>query len=89
MKKKIDWTTSLFLIFSHVVGIAGTGIYVYFNGLHPLELLNFALFYALTGLSVTAGYHRFFAHRSYESHSFLKLFYLVFGACAFDKSALT
>lgn len=88
MKKNIDWTTSLFLIISHVVGIAGTGVYVYFNGLHPLELLNFALFYALTGLSITAGYHRFFAHRSYESHSLLKLFYLVFGACAFENSAL-
>lgn len=88
MKKTIDWPTTLFLIISHFIGILGTGIYVYFNGVHALEIFNFALFYALTGISITAGYHRYFAHRSYDCHFFLRLFYLIFGACAYENSVL-
>ncbi len=88
MKKKIDWTTTLFLIVSHTIGIVGTGIYVYFNGIHPLEIVNFILFYILTGLSITAGYHRYFSHRSYDCHPFLCLFYAIFGACAWENSIL-
>ncbi|MBI2118807.1 MAG: fatty acid desaturase [Elusimicrobia bacterium] len=88
MKKIIDWPTTLFLIISHFIGIVGTAVYVYFNGVHPIEILNFALFYALTGISITAGYHRYFAHRSYECHFLLSLFYLIFGACAYENSVL-
>ncbi|MBI1979492.1 MAG: fatty acid desaturase, partial [Elusimicrobia bacterium] len=83
-----DWPTTLFLIISHVIGFVGTGIYVYFNGIHPLEVFSFSLFYVLTGLSITAGYHRYFAHRSYECHALLRLFYLIFGACAYENTAL-
>ncbi|MEE9144753.1 MAG: acyl-CoA desaturase, partial [Candidatus Binatia bacterium] len=47
------------------------------------------MFYlAATGFSVTAGYHRLFAHRSYDTNRFIKLFYLIFGAAACENSAL-
>lgn len=86
--RRIDWTNLLFLTVSPIIGIVGTGIYVYYNGVHPLEITIFALFYLFTGLSITAGYHRCFAHRSYESHPILRFFYLVFGACALENSLL-
>lgn len=88
MKKKIDWLTTIFLITSHLIGILGTGLYSYFNGIHPLELLLFFSLYLLTGIAITAGYHRYFSHRSYECHPLLKLFYLIFGAAAFENSVL-
>lgn len=40
------------------------------------------------GLSITGGYHRLWAHRAYEAHWSLKLFYLLFGAMAFQNSVL-
>lgn len=86
--QQLDWTNILFLIISPLIGIVGTGVYVYFNGIHPLEIVTFILFYLLTGLSITAGYHRYFSHRSYDCHFLLRLFYLVFGACALENSLL-
>jgi stearoyl-CoA desaturase (delta-9 desaturase) len=46
------------------------------------------LLWAATGLSITAGYHRLFAHRSYRASPVLRWVFLVFGAAAFQNSAL-
>ena len=39
-------------------------------------------------LSITAGYHRLWAHRAYEAHPILKVIYLTFGGMALQNSAL-
>jgi len=39
-----------------------------------------------TSFSITAGYHRLFAHRSYEAKPWLKAFFLFFGSSAFQGS---
>jgi stearoyl-CoA desaturase (delta-9 desaturase) len=53
-----------------------------------LELLvTFAMFGAI-GLSVTAGYHRLFSHRTYQAKAPLRFLLLCFGAAAFQNSAL-
>lgn len=44
--------------------------------------------FVLCGLSITAGYHRLFAHRSYRASLPLRLLYLLFGAASFQNSAL-
>jgi len=87
-KREFDWGNITFLALSPLIGILGTGIYVYFNGIHWLEIALFLTFYFMTGLSITAGYHRLFAHRSYDAHWSLKLFYLVFGAAALENTML-
>jgi stearoyl-CoA desaturase (delta-9 desaturase) len=46
------------------------------------------IFYYLTMLAITGGYHRYFAHRSYECSTLVKLFWLLIGAAAFQGSAL-
>jgi stearoyl-CoA desaturase (delta-9 desaturase) len=42
----------------------------------------------LTGLSITGGYHRLWAHRTYQAHPALKIFYLLFGAMSLQNSVL-
>lgn len=42
----------------------------------------------LTGLSITGGYHRLWAHRAYRAHPALKAFYLLFGAMSLQNSVL-
>jgi stearoyl-CoA desaturase (Delta-9 desaturase) len=42
-----------------------------------------------SGLSITGGYHRLFAHRSYRCSRTVAAFYLLFGAAAVQNSALT
>ncbi|MGH8276275.1 MAG: acyl-CoA desaturase, partial [Steroidobacteraceae bacterium] len=47
----------------------------------------FALFLIANGMGITAGYHRLWAHRTYEAHWMVRLFYLVFGTMALQNSA--
>jgi stearoyl-CoA desaturase (delta-9 desaturase) len=57
--------------------------------LPPLPTVVLAcLLYWLSGLSITAGYHRLLAHRSYECTRAVAIFYLIFGAAAVQNSAL-
>jgi len=53
-----------------------------------LNLVICAVMVFCIGTSVTAGYHRLFSHRAYQARWPLRLFLLVFGAAAFENSAL-
>jgi len=39
-------------------------------------------------MSITGGYHRLWAHRAYDAHLVLKIFYVIFGSMALQNSAL-
>lgn len=87
-EKKIYWPTTLFLIITPLISFIAVPWYIIQNGF-PTGILVFALVYAfLTNLSITAGYHRFMSHRSYEAHWIPKLFFLLVGASAWQGSAL-
>ncbi|MBI1753351.1 MAG: acyl-CoA desaturase [Acidobacteria bacterium] len=58
------------------------------QGLSWSEAGMFGLMYVLIGLSITVGYHRLFSHRAYRAAWQLRLAFLVFGAAAFENSAL-
>jgi stearoyl-CoA desaturase (Delta-9 desaturase) len=47
-----------------------------------------AVWYWCSGLAITAGYHRLFAHGSYRCSSIVSLFFLLFGAAAVQNSAI-
>ncbi len=49
--------------------------------------VSLGMFY-LIGISVTAGYHRLFSHRTYRAHWLVRFLLLCFGAAAFQNSAL-
>jgi len=86
--KKIDWVNLLFLGLTPFA--AGLAIYVHFTTeVWSYQLLTlFIVSYFLTGLAITAGYHRLFSHRSYKASWWVRFFYLVFGAGAFENSCL-
>jgi stearoyl-CoA desaturase (Delta-9 desaturase) len=87
-KPRIDVPLMSFLMLTPVIGIAGTAVYTYLNGFAlwmPLLALGM---YAVVGLSICAGYHRFFSHNSYEAARPVQLFYAIFGAMAAQNSIL-
>jgi stearoyl-CoA desaturase (Delta-9 desaturase) len=45
-----------------------------------------AFFLVANEMSITAGYHRLWAHKSYDAHWLLRAFYLVFGTMALQNS---
>lgn len=87
MKRPVDWTNATFLILVHVLAACGA-VYLAFN--FSWWTVGLAVVWALlTGLGITAGYHRLFAHRAWEARWPVKALLLGFGAGAVQNSALT
>jgi stearoyl-CoA desaturase (Delta-9 desaturase) len=85
---KLNWTNTLFLLLTPLAGIAGT-IYWAVSGRGNWATIALALVWTVaTGLSITAGYHRLFAHRTYQANRLLRMCFLIFGAAAFEGSVL-
>jgi len=83
-----DVVSMSFLILTPVVGVAGTALYTIFHGVHLwMPLLALGMYLAV-GISICAGYHRFFSHKSYEVSPAVQVFYALFGAMAAQNSIL-
>jgi stearoyl-CoA desaturase (Delta-9 desaturase) len=85
---KKDWVNIIFLTLTPVIGIAGTALYSWFNGIELWMPILTLLMYAAVGMSICAGYHRFFSHKSYEAAAPVQVFYAIFGALAAQNSIL-
>ena len=83
----VCWTTVAGLGVLHAGGVLG-GVWII---VHPslATLLLATSLYVACGLSVTAGYHRLFAHRTFRAAAPVRWLLLVFGAAAFQNSALS
>src|SRR5437899_3219882 len=84
----IDWVPMLFLTLTPVAAAILVPIELKLHGWTAAGVITLVLFWALTSFSVTGGYHRFLAHRSYDASQWVKVFYLLFGAASFQGSAL-
>jgi stearoyl-CoA desaturase (delta-9 desaturase) len=85
---KKNWLNILFLSFTPIIGVFGTAAYALAYGVRWWEPALFLALFSLVSFSVTAGYHRCFAHKSYVSHPALESCYLFLGAMALQNSAL-
>jgi len=86
--RAFNWGNITFLTLSPIAAFVSVGLYIYHQGLHPADLLSFWFLLLFTGLAITAGYHRYYSHRSYECHPVMQVFYLLFGAAALQTSVL-
>jgi stearoyl-CoA desaturase (delta-9 desaturase) len=75
-------------VLTSVVAITVVPWYGITHGYHAAAWVWFTLFLGANGMAITCGYHRLFAHCTYEAHPILKVAYLVFGAMALQNSAL-
>ncbi len=87
-KGEKDWVTIIFLSLTPVIGILGTAIYTWRHGFHWWMAALFVAMYLAVGISITAGYHRFFSHKTYECSAAVQVFYAIFGAMAAQNSIL-
>jgi stearoyl-CoA desaturase (delta-9 desaturase) len=85
---RVNWTTSIFLVFINTLALTAVPLYIWHYGLDWFQVGLFFFFYMATGFSITLGYHRLFSHLSFKAKSPVKLATLLFGACAFENSAL-
>ena len=85
---KINVVNTLFLVLTPIASILGLWWHATAYGVTWVEPVLFVIWYFACGLSITVGYHRLFSHRSHEASWPLRLFYALFGAGAFENSAL-
>jgi stearoyl-CoA desaturase (delta-9 desaturase) len=86
--RRVNWINVTFLLGTLLVAAVGTPWYVATHGLGWPESLTFLGLWLVVGLSVTGGYHRLFAHRTYQAAWPVRLFYLVFGSAALENSVV-
>src|SRR5262245_41108501 len=86
--KRIQWLTLPILSVTLLGGMIGLAFYIPKHGVHPVEPIFCFTFVFLVAMVVSGGYHRYFAHRTFEAHPLLKLYYLIMGCAALQQSAL-
>lgn len=87
-RNPLNWTNCLFFCGTLLVAVLGVPLYLHFYDLHWPIIAVSVVYYMLGGMCITGGYHRLLAHGSYECSTWLKLFYLIFGASTFEGPAL-
>jgi stearoyl-CoA desaturase (delta-9 desaturase) len=85
---KVRITNSAFLIGTFLVTCTAVPLYILQNGLNFFQVALFLFFTFSTGMSITLGYHRLFSHLTFRANPLVKLYTLLFGAAAFEGSAL-
>ena len=87
-KPPLKWVSIVFLLGTFLIALIGTPWYILTHGLGLPETLTFLGIWLAVGLSVTGGYHRLFAHKTYQAAWPVRLFFLIFGAGAIENSVL-
>jgi stearoyl-CoA desaturase (Delta-9 desaturase) len=87
-KPKLHLGNTIFFVGSALAAAALGTWYITRYGLGWSHVFLFILMLTLTLNAVSAGYHRLYAHRTHEAASWLKVFYLLFGAAAFEQSCM-
>lgn len=82
--EKVNWVSSLPFLAFHVVAVVGTMVF----GITPIALAMFVVMVWGRIWFITAGYHRYFAHRSYRTNRAFQLFLAVGGVMCVQKGPL-
>ncbi len=85
-KPPLLWANVLMFAVTFVVAAVFVPWYGLRYGFTVADVVLFAFFAIANGMSITGGYHRLWAHRTYEAHPALRVFYLIFGTMALQNS---
>ncbi len=81
------WTTTLLFSITMLAALVLVPWYGLTHGFSLGSWLCYAFFLIANGVSITGGYHRLWAHRTYEAHWTLRLFFMIFGTMSLQNSA--
>ncbi len=85
-RNSINWTNTLFLTLTPVVGIIGTVLLLVFSHVAWQTWVLAGSILAACGISITVGYHRLFSHRTFEAAWPVRLLTILFGSASFEGS---
>lgn len=82
----INWVPAIVLISTPILALLIVPYYLWTHTVSWQVWAVFFFFMAWNGLSITAGYHRLWAHRTYQAHPIVKWFLLIGGTLAVQSS---
>lgn len=85
----INWPTALFVVLSPLAAAALVWLYAASHGIGWFEIGHFVVMCYVTGLGITVGYHRLFAHRSFQAPQAVRVITALAGTASFEQSVLT
>lgn len=86
--KSFDWKKGGFVIGYHIFLLIALPIYFYYHTPSlKLIIISIVIFF-LTGISITAGYHRFYSHKAYHLNKYVEAVVLFFATMSVEGSAL-
>jgi len=87
-KPRYNWYLTAFFVGTPILALLGTAWLMWHDAI-PAQTWWLALIMAtLTGMSITAGYHRLYSHTTYKTCWPVDVFFAIFGACSFQGSIL-
>ncbi len=81
------WTNILLFSLTFLAAVVAVPWYGLTHGYSAGAWVLLGIFWVANELSITAGYHRLWAHRTYEAHWSLRLIFMVFGSMALQNTA--
>ncbi|UGA57025.1 acyl-CoA desaturase [Vibrio sp. VB16] len=87
-KPPLIWLNALVFAITAILALVVAPLYGYYQGYGWEHGLWFLVAFSFCNLSITAGYHRLWAHKAYDAHSSLKYIYAIGGAFALQNSIL-
>jgi len=84
----INWPASLMFLLTTLPVVFVLPWYLWTHDVSAAAWGWAVLLLAANGMSITAGYHRLWAHRAYKAHPIVKWFFAIFGGMAVQNSIL-
>src|ERR1700674_3873253 len=80
------WSTTLMFTITFLAALVLVPWYGLAHGFSTGAWVLFVVFLYANGMSITGGYHRLWAHKTYDAHWSVRFIYLVFGTMALQNS---
>lgn len=76
----IKWGTAGFFVLLHVLPLS-----LFWLGFQPQDLMAAFVFYVMMAFGITAGYHRYFAHKTFQTNRVMQFLFAVLGSLTFQR----
>lgn len=87
-KPKLIITNVLVFSITALVALVGVPLEAFYNGFDGVEIAACIFLIYFSGMSITAGYHRLWSHKSYEANGVVRFILALGGAMALQNSIL-
>ncbi|WP_137165902.1 acyl-CoA desaturase [Salinimonas lutimaris] len=87
-KPPIILTNVLVFIITGAIAFVGVPLWAAYIGFDTVEIVTAVILFYFTGMSITAGYHRLWSHKTYDANIVVRVILAIGGAMALQNSIL-